>query len=144
MSPLSRKHCERIRRSRIGDTPIRDSVGNEGGSSSFLAEAFFSELRVITLKTKKYSTLKTTTTTDYPTSPPQIRRMTRTRSPHLRVAINFFLKTPYIYPNLLKKTAYHPWRGAKISTFLQDFQKSAQRSARFADHACRDLDTKTP
>jgi hypothetical protein len=37
---------------------------NEGGSSSLLEEAFFSELRVITMKTKKYSTLKTTTTTD--------------------------------------------------------------------------------
>ncbi|MDA8976562.1 hypothetical protein N9F73_01160 [bacterium] len=33
-----------------------------GGSSSSQPEAFFSELRVITLKTKKYSTLKTTTT----------------------------------------------------------------------------------
>ena len=41
---------------------IRGAVGNEGGSSSLLEEAFFSELRVITMKTKKYSTLKTTTT----------------------------------------------------------------------------------
>jgi len=42
----------------------REVRGDEGGGSSFLAEAFFSELRVITIKTKKYSTLKTTT--DYP------------------------------------------------------------------------------
>ncbi|MDB4511311.1 hypothetical protein N9081_05185, partial [Akkermansiaceae bacterium] len=45
---------------------IRGAVGNEGGSSSLLEEAFFSELRVMTMKTKKYSTLKTTTTTAYP------------------------------------------------------------------------------
>ena len=48
---------------------LREAVCGEaaagGGSSSSAGGVLFAELRVITLITKKYSILKTTTTTDY-------------------------------------------------------------------------------
>ena len=77
-----------------------------GGSSSSPAEVLFPELRVITLITKKYSILKTTTTTDYhildlplsSESPPKSRRSI------------FFSAPYYIQTNPPKKPHPHRWR----------------------------------
>ena len=65
-------------------------------------ECFFSELRVITLITKKYSILKTTTTTDY-----QILNLPLLAAPADKAA-QFFSQHPIIWRKNLKKSSPSP------------------------------------
>ena len=77
--------------------------GKACGSSSSSAERFFSELRVITLITKKYSILKTTTTTAYHI----LNLPLSSQSPQMR-PINFFLSTLLYTDQPTQKTAPPP------------------------------------
>jgi len=61
---------------------------------------FFSELRVITLKIEKYSTLKPTTTTDYLHQNLQPQQA--------EAAINFFLRHTFIYCTHMRKNRTPP------------------------------------
>jgi hypothetical protein len=122
LTQISAKHCTLIPEpfTLNRETGIGESGRGFGEKAAGETEAvvvvlqegcFFSELRVITLITKKYSILKTTTTTDYhildlplppqsPQPPPKSRR-------------SIFFSTPYyIQTNPPKKPHPHRWRPA--------------------------------
>jgi len=71
---------------------------------------FFSELRVISLKREKYSTLKTTTTDHLHQS---------LKPQQAEAAVNFFSDTHLYTAHTCEKTAPHRWRGGEIETYLK-------------------------
>ena len=79
---------------------------------------FFSELRVITLKTKKYSTLKTTTTTDYLHQSLKPQQAEATVDPQRPRSI-FFSDTHLYTAHTCEKAAPHRWRSGKNGTYLK-------------------------
>jgi hypothetical protein len=81
---------------------IRDTGYGEAVVVVLHRRCFFSELRVITLITKKYSILKTTTTTDY-----HILDLPPLAAPQKR-PINFFLSTLLYTDQTTEKDAPPP------------------------------------